>query len=144
MMMEDESICNKYIYIMYADFKGAFNAAGHRIMFNHMPQLGMPFTVVDTCEQLYGVPTADFITPYGSIPFLDINGGTLQGDTLSPSFFTLFLEPFLRWLMVGSRGYCPGAPTTYANPTEPTATYPGHGFADDLSLATGPPTNMTI
>jgi hypothetical protein len=33
MMMEDATIYNKDIYIMYADFKGAFNAAHHRIMF---------------------------------------------------------------------------------------------------------------
>jgi hypothetical protein len=45
---------------------------------------------------------------------------------------------------VGSRGYRPGTPTTNAHPTEPTATYPGHGFADDLSIATGSPPNMTI
>jgi hypothetical protein len=31
MTMEDAKICIKDIYIMYADFKGAFNATGHRI-----------------------------------------------------------------------------------------------------------------
>jgi hypothetical protein len=45
---------------------------------------------------------------------------------------------------VGSRGYRPGPPATYVDPTEPTATYPGHGFADDLSLATGSTPNITI
>jgi hypothetical protein len=45
---------------------------------------------------------------------------------------------------VGSRGYRTGAPATNANSTAPTATYPGHGFAYDLSLATGSPPNMTI
>jgi hypothetical protein len=84
MMMEDAKIYNKDIYVMYADFKGAFNAADHRIMFKHMRQLGMPSTFVDTCEQLYGVSTEDYITPYGSTPSIDINRGTLQGDTLSP------------------------------------------------------------
>jgi hypothetical protein len=34
-MMEDVKIYNKDIYIMYADFKGAFNAADHNIMFKH-------------------------------------------------------------------------------------------------------------
>jgi hypothetical protein len=58
--------------------------------------------------------------------------------------FTIFLEPFLRWLTVGSRGYRPGAPTTIADPSELTPTYPGHGFADDLSLATGTPPNMSV
>jgi hypothetical protein len=58
--------------------------------------------------------------------------------------FTLFHEPFLRWLTVGGRGYRPGPLATNADPTEPTSTYPGHGFADDLSLATGSTTNMSI
>jgi hypothetical protein len=57
--MEDAKIYNKDIYIMNADFKGAFNAADHRVMFKHICQLGMPPTFVDTCEQLYGVSTTE-------------------------------------------------------------------------------------
>jgi hypothetical protein len=45
---------------------------------------------------------------------------------------------------VGSRGYRLGAPTANADPIKPTATYPGHGLADDLSLATGSTPNLTI
>jgi hypothetical protein len=85
MMMEDAKIHNKNIYVMYADFKGAFNAADHRIMFKHMRKLGMPPTFVDTCEQLYGVFSTEYITPYGSTPSIDINRGTLQGTPFSPS-----------------------------------------------------------
>jgi hypothetical protein len=116
-MMEDAKIHNKNIYVIYADFKGAFNAADHRFMFKHMRQLGTPFTFVDTYEQLYGVSTTDYITLYGSTPSIDINRGTLRGDTLSPFLFTLFLESFLRWLIVGSHGYRPGAPATNVDPT---------------------------
>jgi hypothetical protein len=58
--------------------------------------------------------------------------------------FTLFLEPFLRWPIVSKGGHRPCAPTTNANPDEPTITCPGHGFADDLSLAIGSSTNMYI
>jgi hypothetical protein len=144
MMMEDAKRYNKDIYAMYADLEGVFNAADHRIMFKHMRQLGMPPTFVDTCEQLYGVSTTTYITPYGPTPSIDVNRGTLQGDTLSPFLFTLFLAPSLRWLTVGSRGYCPGAPATSVDPTESTASYPGHGFADDLSLVTGSTPNMTV
>jgi hypothetical protein len=129
---------------MYADFKGAFNAADHRIMFKHMRQLGMPSTFVDTCEHLYGVSSTEYVTPYGPTPSIEINRGTLQGDTLSPFLFTLFLKPFLRWLTVGSRGYRPDPPATNVDPTESTAAYPGHGFADDLSLATGTTPNISI
>jgi hypothetical protein len=144
MTMEDAKLHNKDIYVTYADFTCAFNAADHRIMFKHMRQLGMPSTFVDTCEHLYGVPSTDYTTPHGPTPSTDINRGTLQGDTLSPFIFTLFLEPFLRWLKVGSRGYRPGPPATNVDPTKPTATYPGYGFADDLSLATGLTPNMAI
>jgi hypothetical protein len=42
MMMEDAKLYHKDFYVMYADFKGVFNAADHRIMFKHMRQLGMP------------------------------------------------------------------------------------------------------
>jgi hypothetical protein len=141
----DAKFYHKDFYVMYADFKGAFNAADHRIMFKHMRQHGVPPSFVDTdCEHLYGVSSTDYITPYGSTPSININRGTLQGDTLSPFLFTLFLEPFLHWLTVGSRGYRPGPSATNVDPTKPTATYPGHGFADDLSLATGSTPNMSI
>jgi hypothetical protein len=96
MMMEDAKLYNKDIYFMYADFKGAFNAADHRIMFKHMRQLGIPSTFVDTCEQLYGISTTNYIISYGSTPSMDIHRVTLQDDTLSPFLFNLFLEPFLR------------------------------------------------
>jgi hypothetical protein len=144
MAMEDAKLHNKDIYVMYADFEGAFNAADHRIMFKHMRQLGMPPTFANTWEHLYGVSSTAYITPHGPTLSIDINRGTLQGDTLSPFLFTLFHEPFLRWLIVGSRGYRPGPLATNVNPTEPITTYLGHNFADDLSLATGSTPNMAI
>jgi hypothetical protein len=147
MTMEDAKIYNKDIYMMYPDSKGAFNVADHRIMFKHMRQTGMPSTLVDTNEQLCGVSTTDYITPYGPTPFIDINCGTLRGDTLSPFLVTLFLEnPSSVSSQSVADATAPKPPPLMLNadPSEPTATYPGHGFADDLSLATGSPTNMTI
>jgi hypothetical protein len=94
MMLEDAKLYNKDIYVMYAEFKGAFNAADHRIMFKHMRQLGMPSTFVDACEQLYGVSTTDYITPHGPTSSMDINRGTLQGDILSPSYSPSFSNHF--------------------------------------------------
>jgi hypothetical protein len=113
-------------------------------MFKHMRQLGMPPTFVDTCENLYGVTSTEYITPYGPTPSIDINCSTFQGDTLSTFLFTLFLEPFLRWLTAGSRGDRPPPPATNVDPREPIATYHGHGFADYLSLATCSTSNMSI
>jgi hypothetical protein len=138
-MMEDAKNYKKDIYVKFADLKGAFTAVDPRIMFKHMRQLGMPPTFVDTCEQLYGVPTTTYIAPYDPTPSIDINR-----DTLSRFMFTLFLEPFPRWLTVSSRGYRRGVRATNVDPTEPTAIYHGHGIADDLNLATGTTPNMTV
>jgi hypothetical protein len=73
----------------------------------------MPTSFVDTCIQLYGVSITDYNTLYGPTPSTNINRDTM---------INLFLEPFLRWLTVGSRGYRLGALTTNANPDEPTVT----------------------
>jgi hypothetical protein len=67
--MKDVKIYNNDIYVMYADFKGVFNAADHRIiMLKHIRQLGMPPSFVGTCEHLYSVSTTDYNTPYGASP----------------------------------------------------------------------------
>jgi hypothetical protein len=119
MMMEDAKIYNKDKYIMYADLKGAFTSDDHIVMFKHMRELGMPSSFVTACEQIYGVFITNYVTPYGITPHIEINRGTLQGDTLSPFPFTLFFEPFLRWLTFGSRGYIPCPPERTRSTTPP-------------------------
>jgi hypothetical protein len=41
-MMEDAKIYSKDIYIMYADFKCAFNGADHITLYKHVRELGKP------------------------------------------------------------------------------------------------------
>jgi hypothetical protein len=70
MMKKDAKMCDNDIYRMYVNFVGAFNVDDHRIMLKHMRQLGMPSTLIDTCERLYGVSTTNYTTPYAPIPYL--------------------------------------------------------------------------
>jgi hypothetical protein len=142
MMMEYANLQQRHLHRVRG-LRGRFQSScpSHHIQ-AHAPTLYAP-TLVDKCDKLYGVCTTDYITPCGSTTYININRGNLHGDTLSPFLFTLFLEPFMQWLTVGSRGYRPSAPTTNDDPTKPTANYHGHGFTDDLSLPTGSPTNMT-
>ena len=82
------------------------------------------------------------MTIHGNTDLIQMLRGTLQGDTLSPFLFTIFMEPLLRWLAVGSRGYRPSY-----QPHKPTAsiiTYDDHGYADEISITAGSIQNLKI
>ena len=123
------------MYTAYADFKGAFNGSDHRSMFSFMRQVGLPECYVQTCEQLYAASSTAYITAHGQTPQIPINRGTLQGDTLPPFLFTLFLERLMRWIKCWGRGYVPQC--TKEVEGEFTITYDEHGYANDISITTG-------
>ncbi len=79
----------------------------HRMLFKNMRELGFPECYIKTCEQLYRVSGTYYMTPHGNTLTIPVHRGTLQRDTLSPFLFLIFVEPLLRWLSIGSRGYKP-------------------------------------
>ncbi len=97
-MYEDAKMSKKHIYMECSDFKCAFGGMDHRILFKTMRDLGFPKYYIITCEQLYKVSGTYYMTPHGNTPNIPIHRGTLQGDTLPPFLFTIFMEPLLRWL----------------------------------------------
>ena len=130
------------IYTCYIDFQCAFNSSDHDLMFEFLTKLGLPTQYVTICKQLYSNSRTYFTTPHGQIPEVQIDRGTLQGDTLSPYLFTLFIEPLLRRLEIGSRGYRPSCTRQAEEHT--LITYDALGFADDLTINTGNFPNMVI
>jgi len=114
----------------------------HRILFQAMRDLGFPECPINTCEQLYRISSTYYMTPHGNTPTIPIHRGTLQGDTLSPFLFKIFMEPLLRWLAIGSRGYKPTH--QQQTPSSTYMTYDEHGYADDISITTGTLENLQI
>jgi hypothetical protein len=134
MMYEDAKMSKTHIYTAYSVFKGAFGDMDPRILFTTMRDLGFPECYINTCEQLCKVSGTYNMTPHGNTPTIPIHRGTLQGDTLSPFLFTIFMEPLLRWLSIVSRGYKPTH--QQQTPTCTYMTYDDHGYADDISITT--------
>jgi len=66
----------------------------------------VPTDAIDAVKNLYENATTQVKLPSGvctgQIP---VERGTIQGDTPSPFLFLLYMEPLLRWLHVGGRGY---------------------------------------
>jgi hypothetical protein len=75
------------------------------------------------------------MTIHGSTTPLSIYRGILQGDTLSPFLFTIFMKHLLRRLAIGSRGYKPKYQPHKTTST--IITYDDHGYANDVSITTG-------
>jgi hypothetical protein len=133
---------NKHICTAYSDFKGAFGGMDHIILFKTMRDLGFPECYINTCEQLYKVSDTYYMTPHGNAPTIPIHRGTLQGDTLSPLLFTIFMETLLRWLSIGSKEYKPTH--QLQTPACTYMTYDDHSYADDISITTGTLENLQI
>ena len=123
------------IYTAYSEFKGAFGGMDHRLLFQLMKECEFQVSYIAAYRQLYSTSNTYYMTIHGDIAPLSIHRGALQGDTLSPFLFTVFMEPLLRWLAVGNRGYKP----TYQphKSTSTILTYDDRGYADDVSITVG-------
>ncbi|KAJ9514278.1 hypothetical protein QJQ45_012213 [Haematococcus lacustris] len=67
----------------------------------------------------------------GLLPAHHSDRGTIQGDSLSPFLFLIYIEPLLRWLQVGARGYKFKSATADSGER---ATVSSIDYADDIAI----------
>jgi hypothetical protein len=91
-----------------------------------MTDLGYPLDAITLIGSIYSESYTTITGPYfGKTKPIAIQRGKIQGDTLSPYLFIIFLEPLLRWLDQGQLGY-----TFKTSPT----TISSASYADDLAV----------
>jgi len=145
--LEDAKLFHKDIYALIVDFISAFNTTDHDRMLWIMYDLGFPTDAIDAVKNLYENATTQVKLPSGvCTDQIPVKRGTIQGDTISPFLFLLYMEPLLRWLHVGGRGYVHTCipkenelQTHLANNNISSAS-----FADDFLCPTGNLNNLKL
>ncbi|KAJ9517856.1 hypothetical protein QJQ45_004218 [Haematococcus lacustris] len=131
MALEDAKLAKADIYALLVDFTSAFNTTCQDKLLWIMHDLGFPTDAPDAVKDLNTGATTRFKTPYGHTDPVPVNRGTIQGDSLSPFLFLIYIEPLLRWLQVGARGY------KFKSATDDSgerATVSSIDYADDIAI----------
>ena len=126
--LEDARFTNQDIYILYIDFKNIFGSLDHARLLAITKNLGYPEDAVTLIGNIYSNSNIIFTGEhFGMTKPIPIKKGTIQGDTLSPYLFLIFLEPLLRWLQRENNGYTFGTSKL---------TISSAAYADDLAAIT--------
>jgi hypothetical protein len=140
--LEDAIHTDKNLFILYVDYSAAFNTISHDRLLEIMYDLGYPVDSIELVKDLYTGATTSVLCPGGGLsePVI-VERGSLQGDTLSPLLFLIFMEPLLRWLHAGSRGYKYGCLNSESNARHHTSSL---AYADDLAILTGQSKDLQV
>ena len=104
---------------MYLDLAKAFNSVVLNTLFKLLAKAGFPPEFIDMVKRLYRAPLdTPRVNGYRTASRLQLRG-LRQGCPLSPSLFSLYIDPLLRILERAIGG-------------DPTASL--HAFADDMAV----------
>eukprot|EP00854_Cymbomonas_tetramitiformis_P007427 gene7427-biopygen7502 len=107
---EDANLSKQELHATYIDFENAYGSVDHEKLLATLKHLGVPTKLTVAIKDILGEAEEDSIQMRARIgdhvsEEIPIRRGILQGDSMSPLLFILYLEPLLRWLEVGNHGY---------------------------------------
>ena len=80
------------VYAAFIDYTRAFDSVNHNKLWSYLLSIGFPGKYLRIISQLYQSATMHVRTPGGCTRKYDITTGVLQGETLSPFLFSLYLN----------------------------------------------------
>ncbi len=95
-VLSDAKISEQNLFMLYIDFSSAFNTIDHDKLLQIMYDLGFQTNAINVIEDLYTNASTHVKLLMGKTDAVNINRGTIQGDSLSPFLFLIFMEPLLR------------------------------------------------
>ena len=104
-IMSHAQISQQDLYLLYVDFGSAFNTIDHNKLLCIMHDLRFPEDAIEVIAELDMDAITKIKLYFAETGPIKIDRSTIQGDTLSPLLFLIFVEPLLRWLQSGGRGY---------------------------------------
>jgi hypothetical protein len=143
MALEDAHLTKQNINLLQADMTEAFDTICHDKLLMILYDLGFPTDAIEVVKDLYTGATTTVHTPHSPIDPLEFNRGTIQGDSLSPFLFVVYLEPLLRWLRAGRKGlsfdtsYMVGALAAEGEDRQDQYQISDITYADDVNILTG-------
>ena len=129
-LIEHAKFHHKDIFLMLLDCTEAFDTVDHAKLTRIMFKLGFPTDAINVIGDLYTDAATMLRTPHNLCTTIPVDRGTLQGDSLSPLLFIIYIEPLLRWLFCGQRGY------TFHSHNNDTTTISDISWADDINIPT--------
>jgi len=109
-VIEDANLSKQELHVAYIDFENAYGSVDHKRLLATLVHLGVPAQLTAAVEDILGATDEGAMQMHAKVgnhlsEAVPIRRGILQGDSMSPLLFILYLEPLLRWLEIGNHGY---------------------------------------
>ena len=95
-IIEEIKRCNREAYLVFVDFRKAFDSIHRETMFEILHLYGIPDAIIEAVKSLYSGSESCVFTSDGITELFSISSGILQGDTLAPLLFIIVLDYVLR------------------------------------------------
>ena len=93
------------LYALFLDFKGAFNSVNHGLLWYKLSKCGISSKIINILKYLYDNAIIKVESNNNFTDPIKVTKGVLQGETLSPLLFSLFLSDLEVYLLSkGIRG----------------------------------------